>query len=223
MAPNPAGEVSSCCIWLQHKFITCNINHIWFRSPLIQLKGLQHSMRNNEYKMYKSPGLSTKKMFFIKNQAMSMQTDKQKWMHCPKNQNYTIISSPCRTTVLNQTEHRTFFKLELILLFFQETTVRQDSNQQSLNSSLNRLNLGLELRSLLYGDRGSNDGAWHPTGPAQGLLGADEHVRDVLVLAEQWQVEDDLQWFSISSHHDELGDASVQGFSGWKRRGGIRC
>lgn len=95
------------------------------------------------------------------------------------------------------------------------TTVQEKSHKQSLNSHLDRLNLRLELRPLLYGDWGSNDGARHPTGPAQGLLGADKHVRDVLVLAEQWQVEDDLQWFSISGHHDELSDASVQGFSGW--------
>lgn len=46
-------------------------------------------------------------------------------------------------------------------------------HQQSLNSHLYRL----ELRTLLYGNWGGNDGT-------KGLLGVYKHVRDVLVLAE---------------------------------------
>lgn len=91
------------------------------------------------------------------------------------------------------------------------------SHQQSLNGHLHRLNLWFQLRPLLYGDRGSNDGAGHPAGPAQSLLGADKHIRDVLVLAEQRQVKDDLQWFSISGHHNKLSDASVEGLCGCGR------
>ncbi|TNN51312.1 hypothetical protein EYF80_038476 [Liparis tanakae] len=55
-------------------------------------------------------------------------------------------------------------------------TVQQKSDEQSLNSQLNRLNLRFELGPLLYGHRGSYDGAGHPAGPAQGLLGADKHL-----------------------------------------------
>lgn len=95
---------------------------------------------------------------------------------------------------------------------------KRKSHEQSLNGHLNRLNLRFELRPLLYGDWGSDDRARHPAGPAQGLLGPDKHVRDVLVLAEQRQVEDDLQWFSISGHHNKLSDASVQGFRGCGER-----
>lgn len=105
--------------------------------------------------------------------------------------------------------------------FCQWKKKKKKSHKQSLNGHLNRLDLWLELRPLFYSDWGSDNGARHPTGPAQGLLGADEHVGDVLVLAEQRQVEDDLQWFRISSHHDKLSDASVQGFSGWGRKSNL--
>ena len=90
-------------------------------------------------------------------------------------------------------------------------------HKQSLNGQLHRLNLRLQLRALLYGDRCGNDGTRHPTRTAQGLLGAHKHVWDVLVFAEQRQVKNDLQWFRISSHHNELWDAPVQGLGGWRR------
>lgn len=78
---------------------------------------------------------------------------------------------------------------------------------------MDRLDLRLELGALLYGDGGGDDGPRHATGAAQRLLGAHEHVRHVLVLAEERQVEDDLQRLRVRRHHDELGDASVQGLS----------
>lgn len=113
------------------------------------------------------------------------------------------------------------FKMGFFFPLKEFLSVKEKSHKQSLNGHLNRLDLWLELRPLFYSDWGSDNGARHPTGPAQGLLGADEHVGDVLVLAEQRQVEDDLQWFRISSHHDKLSDASVQGFSGWGRKSNL--
>lgn len=89
-------------------------------------------------------------------------------------------------------------------------------HEQSLDGHLDRLDLGFKLRTLLDGDRGSNDGSRHPAGAAQSLFGTDKHIRDVFVLAEQRKVEDDLQWFSISSHHDEFCYSSVQCLGGWK-------
>lgn len=122
-----------------------------------------------------------------------------------------------RETSRHRKQKTVFFNLELVTLF---TTVQpkneRKSHKKSLNSHLDRLNLRFELRPLLYGDWGSDDRTRHPTGAAEGLLGADKHVRHVLVLTEEREVEDDLQWLSISGHHDELGNASVQGFSGWK-------
>ena len=45
-------------------------------------------------------------------------------------------------------------------------------------------------------------------------LGGHEHVRHVLVLAQQREVQEDLQRFRVGRHDDELGDAAVQGFGG---------
>lgn len=91
------------------------------------------------------------------------------------------------------------------------------SDQQSLDGHLHRLNLRLELRAFLDGDGGGDDWPGHPARAPQGLLGAHKHVRDVLVLTQQRQMKDDLQRFSIGSHHDELRNATVQGFSGWNK------
>lgn len=78
------------------------------------------------------------------------------------------------------------------------------SHKQSLNGHLHGLDLGLELGALLDGDRGCDDRPGHPTGAPQGLLGAHKHVGDVLVLAEQREVQDDLQGLGVGRHHDEL-------------------
>ena len=35
-----------------------------------------------------------------------------------------------------------------------------------------------------------------------------------LVLAEKWQVEDDLEGFSVSGEHDQVSETSVKGLGG---------
>ena len=42
------------------------------------------------------------------------------------------------------------------------------------------------------------------------LFGAHEDVRHILVLAQKWKVQNDLERFCVGSHHDELRYASVQ-------------
>lgn len=54
-----------------------------------------------------------------------------------------------------------------------------------------------------------------PTGPPQGLLGAHKHVGHVLVFAQPREVQDNLQGLGVCSHHNELRDASVEGFGGF--------
>lgn len=46
-----------------------------------------------------------------------------------------------------------------------------------------------------------------------GLL-ADVHVWDVLVLAEEWQVQNDFEWLGIGGQNDQIGNTSVQAFCG---------
>ena len=46
------------------------------------------------------------------------------------------------------------------------------------------------------------------------MLGPDEYVGDVLVLAEQGDVEEDLQRLTVSGEDHELGLPSVEGLGG---------
>lgn len=87
-------------------------------------------------------------------------------------------------------------------------------NQQTLNLLLNRHDLRLELGALVDGDGAGDDRTRHAARTAQGLLGAHEHVRHVLVLAQQRQMEDDLERFGVRGHHDKLREATVQRLGG---------
>lgn len=57
--------------------------------------------------------------------------------------------------------NKTNSKVELLPFHYRDdvTVVQQKSHKESLNSHLDRLNLWFELRSLFYGDRGSDNGA----------------------------------------------------------------
>jgi hypothetical protein len=75
--------------------------------------------------------------------------------------------------------------------------------------------LRLELGAFVGSDRASDDRARDSTGAAEGLLRADEDVGNVLVLAQERQVEEDLQWFSVGCHDDEFGETAIQSFGGF--------
>ena len=47
--------------------------------------------------------------------------------------------------------------------------------------------------------------------PAKGLLGADKDIGDVLVLAEQRDVEENLERLAVGRQHNKLRLATVQG------------
>ena len=87
-------------------------------------------------------------------------------------------------------------------------------DQELLNFLLNSGDLGLDLRSFVLGDRGGDHRAGDAAGAAEGLLGPAEDVGDVLVLAEQRDVEEDLQRLGVGGEHDELGLAAVEGLGG---------
>ena len=46
--------------------------------------------------------------------------------------------------------------------------------------------------------------------PAKGLLGADKDIGDVLVLAEQWDVEENLERLAVGGQHNKLRLPAVQ-------------
>jgi hypothetical protein len=66
-----------------------------------------------------------------------------------------------------------------------------------VRTHLDGINLALELASLGGGDRGGNDGPRDTASTAEGGLGGDEDVGDVLVLAEEGEVEQDLNGLGV--------------------------
>lgn len=74
--------------------------------------------------------------------------------------------------------------------------------------------MSAELGSLVGGDGSGNDGSGDTAGTAQLSLGWDENVWNVLIFAEQWEMEEDLEWGGVGGHDDELGDTTVEGLGG---------
>jgi hypothetical protein len=83
-------------------------------------------------------------------------------------------------------------------------------NQQPLDLVLNSPDLILQLRRLVARDTSRDDGAANTARAPEGDLGGHEYVGDVLVLAEQRQVQQNLQRLGVGGHHDELADAAVE-------------
>lgn len=88
-------------------------------------------------------------------------------------------------------------------------------DKELFDVSLDGVNLGLELGAVLLGDGGSDDRSGDSASSAESLLGSDENVRDILVLAEKWQMEQNLERLGVGGHDNELGDASVQRLGGF--------
>merc|ERR1711983_428882 len=82
--------------------------------------------------------------------------------------------------------------------------------QQLLNLLLDGLNLRLDLRTLVLSHAGSDDRPADTTGTTESLLGPDEHVGHVLVLAEQRDVEQDLERLRVGGQDDKLALAPVE-------------
>ena len=76
------------------------------------------------------------------------------------------------------------------------------------------LNIFLSSTNVFRSLPGGDDRSADPAGPPQRLLGPDEHVGDVLVLAQQRDVEQDLQGLRVCRHHDELRLSSVESLGG---------
>lgn len=87
-------------------------------------------------------------------------------------------------------------------------------DQQSLDLVLDTVDLVLQSRTLVGGDGGSDDWSGDTTSSTQSGSGWNKDVWNVLVLTQQWQVQQDLDWLGVCGHDDELGDTSVQGLGG---------
>lgn len=87
-------------------------------------------------------------------------------------------------------------------------------DQQGLDLVLDGVDLVLDGGGVVGSHRSSNHWSGHSTCSTQSGLGRNEHIRNVLVLTQQWQVQQDLDWLSVGGHDDELRDTSVQGLGG---------
>lgn len=84
-------------------------------------------------------------------------------------------------------------------------------DHQSLDLVLESADLVHEIRRLVGGDAGRDDGAGHTTGAAKSGLGGNVDVWDVLVLAEEGKVEEDGERGGVGGEDDDLGDTTVEG------------
>ena len=64
-------------------------------------------------------------------------------------------------------------------------------------------------------DSDGDDVSRHTASSAEIGLLSDINIWDVLILTEEWQVEDDLEWLGVSSEHNKIGASSVQSLSGF--------
>lgn len=71
-----------------------------------------------------------------------------------------------------------------------------------------------EIGGLVGGDGGGDDGAGDTAGTSESGLRWNVDVWDVLILAEEWEVEEDGQWSGVGSEDDDLGDSAVEGLGG---------
>jgi len=85
---------------------------------------------------------------------------------------------------------------------------------ESLDLVLEGADLAHQVRGLVGGDGAGDDSASDATGTAKSHLGGDVDVRNVLVLAEEGQVEEDGQGAGVGSEDDDLGDTAVEGLGG---------
>ena len=83
-------------------------------------------------------------------------------------------------------------------------------NKQLLDAVLHSLNLVLQVRRVVGRDRARDHRPRDAARAAQGNLRRNEHVRDVFVFAQQWQMKKDLQRLCISSEHQEFSDSAIQ-------------
>ena len=101
----------------------------------------------------------------------------------------------------NEKVHEMLDQVQLSLLEQQLLNLLLDGLNLRLNlgtlvlshAEMGGLNIFLSYTNIFRSIPGGDDRSADPAGPPQRLLGPDEHVGDVLVLAEQRDVQQDLQ------------------------------
>ena len=88
--------------------------------------------------------------------------------------------------------------------------LEREKRKRKTYSKLDGLDLALKLPSLVGCDRARDDRARNTTGPTKSSLAGNKDIRNVLVLAEQGKVEDNLDGLDVGSHDNELADTTVE-------------
>lgn len=102
--------------------------------------------------------------------------------------------------------------------FYQYATMTQKLNldEKPLDLVLQGTDLPLQLGRLVGGDGRRDDSAGNTTGTPKGNLGGDKDVGDVLVFAEEWKVEEDLEGGGVGGENNEFGNTAVERFGRWE-------
>lgn len=87
-------------------------------------------------------------------------------------------------------------------------------DQQLLNLKFHGIDGLLELRGLIGGDGAGNDGPTDAAGTAEGHFAGHKDVGDILVFAQERQMQENFNGFRVSRHDDHFADPSIQGFGG---------
>lgn len=87
-------------------------------------------------------------------------------------------------------------------------------DQKSLDLVLEGADLVHEIGGLVGGDGGGDDGAGDTAGTSESGLGWNVDVWDVLILAEEWEVEENLKGIGVGGEDDDLRDSAVEGLGG---------
>jgi hypothetical protein len=85
-------------------------------------------------------------------------------------------------------------------------------DHQPLNLDLDRADLSGKITSLVGGNASGNNGARNTSSTAQGKLAGHVDVWDVLVFAEEGEVQNDGEGSRVGGEDNELGGSAVEGF-----------
>lgn len=91
-----------------------------------------------------------------------------------------------------------------------DTRLQVNLHEELLDALLYGLDDTPQFAAFVGGHAGSHHGATDAARPSQRDLAGDEDVGDVLVFAQQRQVQDNLNGLRIRRHDDELRDSSVE-------------
>jgi hypothetical protein len=81
--------------------------------------------------------------------------------------------------------------------------------------------LALQLGCLVGSDTSRDDSPGHTARTTESDLGRNEDVRNVLIFAKEWKMEQNLQGSSVGSKDNKLRDTAIESLGSYKSSGSI--